>query len=158
MVREGTQHARINHVHRLWVHLFLHTPLLFFQIPRPILELCNIDLAEIILRSRLAEQTAGGALLSFTSTADDEQTHWLSSLIQSYCFSRFVAPVTCPAFSFASAATSCSSFLIASSASAASCFFALITSSSSRSSVSNRVSVARSSCSRRSASPCSAYQ
>ena len=51
---------------------------------------------------------------------------------------------------------SCSSFLIATSASAAACFFALMTSSSSRSSVSNRVSVARSSCSRRSASPCSA--
>jgi hypothetical protein len=64
--------------------------------------------------------------------------------------------VTWPAFSFASACISCSSFLVATSASEAACFFALMTSSSSRSSVSNRVSVARSSCSRRSAAACSA--
>jgi hypothetical protein len=153
----GGQHARIDHVHCFWVHPFLHTALLFLQIPSPVLELGNIEFAEIILRSRLAEQ-AGGRFSFSAIAAWRTATHWLSSLIQSYCFSRFVAPVTWPAFSFASSATSCSSFLIASSASAASCFLALITSSSSRSSVSNRVSVARSSCSRRSASPCSAYK
>ncbi|KAH9957599.1 hypothetical protein BC827DRAFT_1224580, partial [Russula dissimulans] len=54
---------------------------------------------------------------------------WLSSAIHSYCLSRFVAAVTWPALSFASACKSCSSFLIATSASEAACLWALITSS-----------------------------
>ena len=36
---------------------FLHAPLLFLQLPRAVLQLANINLARIILRSRLAEET-----------------------------------------------------------------------------------------------------
>ncbi len=157
------KHARIDHVHHLRVHFFLHAPLLPFELARPVLQLSNINIAKVILRSRLTKQTVRVRINETRSVLDmwimvSALTHWLSSLIQSYCFSRFVAAVTWPAFSFARDCTSCSSFLIATSASAAACFFALMTSSNSRSSVSNRVSVARSSCSRRSASACFACQ
>src|SRR5882757_6733697 len=30
-------HTRIDHVHHLWVHLFLHAPLLLFEFTRPVL-------------------------------------------------------------------------------------------------------------------------
>ena len=69
MVRKETQHSRIDHVHCLRVHLFLHTALLFLQVPRAVLELSNIDLAEIILRSRLAEQATTYALSKTVGTS-----------------------------------------------------------------------------------------
>ena len=134
-------------------------PLCCSSSSRPVLQLANINLAKIILQSCLAKQTVRVHPISTeTKLMVGSRTHWLSSAIHSYCLSRFVAAVTWPAFSFASACRSCSSFLIATSASEATCFLALITSSRSCSSVSKCVSVARSSCRRRSASPCSSYR
>ena len=81
--------------------------------------------------------------------------HWFSSSIQSCCLSTFTAPVRWPALSLASASTS---FLIETPASTTARFFALIASFRSRSSALNRVSIARSSCRRRSALLCSACE
>ena len=88
---------------------------------------------------------------------DDKRllTHWFSSSIQSSCLTTFTAPVRWHALSLASASTS---FLIETSASTTACFFALIASFRSRSSALNHVSIARSSCGRRSASPCFACE
>jgi hypothetical protein len=57
MAKTREEYARIDHVHHLRVHLFLHAPLLFLELARPVLQLANIKLAEIILRPRLAKQT-----------------------------------------------------------------------------------------------------
>ena len=101
--RQGVRYAgeanlmytRIDHVHHLWAHLFLHTPLLLFEFARPVLQLANVNLAKIILRSCLAKQTVRVHPTSTeTKLMVGSRTHWLSSAIHSYCLSRFVVAVT----------------------------------------------------------------
>jgi hypothetical protein len=55
--RDGGQYARVDHVNHFLVHFFLHAPLLLLQLLRAILQLANVNLAKITLRSLLAEQT-----------------------------------------------------------------------------------------------------
>jgi hypothetical protein len=55
--RDGGQYTRVDHVHHFLVHFFLHAPLLLLQLLRTILQLANVNLAKITLRSLLAEQT-----------------------------------------------------------------------------------------------------
>lgn len=75
----------------------------------------------------------------------EKRTYSLSSCIQSYCFSKLATKLVAAVFSFANACMSCSNFLSWRSASEIACFLALMTRSSSLSSLSKRVRVARSS-------------
>jgi hypothetical protein len=55
--RDGCQYARVDHVHHFLVHFFPHAPLLLLQLLRAILQLANVNLSKITLRSLLVEQT-----------------------------------------------------------------------------------------------------
>jgi hypothetical protein len=60
------EYARIDHVHHLRVYFFLHAPLLFLELARPVLLLANIKLAKIVLRSRLTKQTVRAQMKQHT--------------------------------------------------------------------------------------------
>jgi hypothetical protein len=55
--RDSCQYAHVDHVDHFLVHFLLHAPLLLLQLLRAILQLANVNLAKITLRSLLAEQT-----------------------------------------------------------------------------------------------------
>jgi hypothetical protein len=149
-------HARIDHVHHLRVHLFLHASLLLLEFARPVLQLANINLAKIILRSRLAKQTVRAHPLSTETELNGQFPHSLALLRDPLVLLLEVRRSGDVAGLFLRERLQVVLELLDRNFRVgAACFLALITSSRSCSSVSKRVSVARSSCRRRSASPCS---